>query len=88
VRYLPLAIFSRIALPVGVIKNLRYVPTAVLAAIIFPALIYPNGHLDLSASNEYLVAGLLAALVAWYSHNLTVTVLTGIAVLWLWRFWA
>jgi len=70
-------------LPPVVEHTLRFVPVAVLSALIFPALLQPAGVLDLSPGNVRLVAGLLAALVAWRSRNALLTVAAGTALLWI-----
>ena len=64
-------------------QALRFVPPAVLSAIIFPELLQPGGVLDISLGNERLLAGLLAAIFAWRTKNVIITVTTGMAALWL-----
>lgn len=64
-------------------RGLRYVPPAVLAAIILPALTRPTGVLDLSFGNVRLLAGIVAALVAWRSRNIWLTIVVGLAALWI-----
>ena len=51
----------------------------VAAAIVIPALLRPEGHLDLLQPT--LLAGLVAAGVAWKTRNVGVTVVVGIALL-------
>lgn len=63
------------------LRLLRYVPPAVLAAIIFPELLLPGGRLELSPGNLRLLAGLAAALVAWRTRSALLTIATGMAVL-------
>ena len=70
------------ALPPLVQETLRFVPVAVLSALIFPALLQPSGALDLGTGNPRLFAGILAALVAWRTRNALVTVGSGMAALW------
>ncbi len=62
-------------------RALRLVPPAVLSAIIFPEVLRPAGKLDLSLGNERLLAGLLAALVAWRTRNIFLTIGAGMAAL-------
>ncbi len=64
-------------------ETLRFVPVAVLSAIIFPALLQPTGALDFSTGNPRLFAGIVAALVAWRTRNALVTVGSGMAALWI-----
>ena len=62
-------------------RALRFVPPAVLSAIIFPELLVRYNHLFLSTGNPRLLAGLAAALVAWRSKNVLLTIAAGMAVL-------
>jgi branched-subunit amino acid transport protein len=62
-------------------RALRLVPPAVLSAIIFPELLLPGGTLDLSFRNPRLLAGMLAALVAWRTKNIFLTIGVGMAAL-------
>ncbi len=68
-----------VAVPPAAARVLRQIPPAALAAIIAPALVRPDGHLDLLQPR--LPAGLLAALVAWRTRNVGLTVLVGVVVL-------
>jgi len=43
----------------------------------------PEGVIDLSPDNLRLLAGLLAAAVAWYSRSVLATLATGMGALWL-----
>ncbi len=85
VRYPVLALTTRIPLPPPLLDALKYVPTAVLTAIIVPAALMPAGAIDLSFSNAYLVATLASALIAWRSKNLLLTIVAGMAIFLLWR---
>jgi branched-subunit amino acid transport protein len=62
---------------------LRYVPPAVLSAIIFPELLMPGGTLTIGWGNVRLFAGLAAALVAWRTRNVLLTIVVGMGVLYL-----
>jgi len=64
-------------------KALRFVPVAVLPAIIAPALFMPAGTLDVSPGNTRLVAGLVAVVVAWRTGNVLLTIASGMGLLWL-----
>ena len=69
-------------------RALRFVPPAVLTAIIFPEILLSTGSLDLSPlSNPRLLAGLLAALVAWRTRSAVLTVVAGMLALWLLMWW-
>jgi len=64
-------------------RALRYVPPAVLAALVVPALARSGGTIDLSPDNLRLMAGIAAAVVAWFSRNVLLTLAVGMGMLWL-----
>ena len=74
-------LFGRFEVPETLRKALHYVPPAVLSAIIFPELLMPGGSLDISFTNTRLVAGMIAIAVAWFSRNTLLTILIGMAAL-------
>ncbi|WP_374688254.1 AzlD domain-containing protein [Promineifilum sp.] len=74
---------ERMALPAWLLRALRYVPAAVLSAIILPELFLPGGTLDMSLGNARLLAGLAAILIAWRTRNVLLTVGVGMVALWL-----
>lgn len=76
-----IAAWGRINLPEGLREALRFVPPAVLAAIIVPALVFANGQLNLSADNDRLIAGLVATLIAWRTRNALATIVVGMVTL-------
>ncbi len=65
--------------PPGLARLLRQIPPAALAAIVVPALVRPEGEFDLGQPR--FLAGVLAALVAWRTRNVGVTLVAGMAVL-------
>jgi len=83
IRLGPILFFSQREMPELLRRALRYVPTAVLTAIIVPDVLLPGGELALSLMNMRLVAGVAAALIAWRTHNVFWTIAVGMAVLWL-----
>ena len=72
------------ALPPVVREAVRFVSPAVLAAIILPAVLYPNAGDDLrfSLDNERIFAAVIAALIAWWTRNVWLTIGLGMAALW------
>lgn len=62
-------------------QALRFVPIAVLSALIAPALFFPGGFLEVSFSNLRLIAGIVAILVAWRTKNVLLTIFSGMACL-------
>ncbi len=85
VRYPVLVLVGKIPLPDSVFRALRYVPPAVLTAIIVPAVLMPEGTVDVSPTNAYLVAGIASALVAWRSKSLLLTIIIGMVVMLIWQ---
>ncbi|MBC6936008.1 MAG: AzlD domain-containing protein [Chloroflexi bacterium] len=77
VRYPMLAVIGRLRLPDTALRALRYVPAAVLTAIVVPAVLMPDGMLDLRLENAYLPGAVVAALVAWCTKNLLLTIMVG-----------
>jgi len=76
-------LLGRVEIPARIRQALRFVPPAVLSAIIFPELLRPQGRLDLSPGNVRLLAGFLAALVAWRTKNILLTIAVGMGALWI-----
>jgi branched-subunit amino acid transport protein len=74
-------LLDRIQVPDWFRRSLRFVPAAVLSAIILPELTSPNGTLFLSWRNPQLLAGLVAILVAWWTKNVVLTILAGMVAL-------
>lgn len=73
-----LAAAHRLAqVPPWAARLLRQIPPAALATIVVPALIRPEGSIDLAQPR--LAAGLLAALVAWRTRNIGLTLVVGMA---------
>ena len=82
-RFIFIYLFGKIDMPDWLGRALRFVPAAALAALVFPALTHPSGHLDLSLHNFRLLAGLGGAVVAWRTRNVLLTILAGMALLWI-----
>lgn len=75
-----LAAAHRLAIvPPWVQRLLRQIPPAALASIVVPALLRPEGRIDVTQARLY--AGLLAALVAWRTRNIILTLAVGMAAL-------
>ena len=80
IRYSMFAVAGRFTFPDELINALRYVPPAVLTAIVVPAVLMPNGSgINLSYTNAYLIGALVACLVGWASKNLLLTIVVGMA---------
>lgn len=87
VRYVPLVLSGRITFSKKLERALRFVPVAVLTAITVPMVITPGGEWQLSASNPYLVAAVVTIVVAAWRKNLLLTIVVGLVVFFLWRYW-
>ena len=74
-------LLDRIKVPDWFRRGLRFVPMAVLSAIILPELTSPNGTLFVSWRNPQLLAGLVAILVAWKTKNVLLTIFSGMVEL-------
>jgi len=72
---------NRLTLPPLLRLSLTYVPPAVLAAIVAPALAQPS-DVALGPVDLRLVAGALAAVVAWRTRSIVATFAVGMAALW------
>ena len=62
-------------------RSLRFVPVAILTAIIVPELVMPGGTVDISISNLRMLAGIVAMLVAWKTKNIVWTIIAGMGAL-------
>ena len=77
-----IALLGRIETPPLLARALRLVPPAVLSAIILPELVIRGGELQVSLGNARLLAGVVAAIVAWTTRNVLLTIAVGMCALW------
>lgn len=78
------AIVGDRTMPDWALVPLRYVAPAVLAAIIAPAVLMPDGIFDVGpASNPRAIAALVAIAVAWKTKNVIAVIVAGMSVIWL-----
>ena len=82
IRLSMIVLLGHVGVPALVQRALRFVPPAVFSAIILPELLRPAGRLDLSWGNARLLAGVLAAVVAWRTRNVLLSIAVGMAALW------
>lgn len=61
---------------------LRYVPPAVLSALIVPAIMAPQGQLQVGSPT---LAGLVGAIAAWRTRSVWWTIVAGMAAFWILR---
>lgn len=79
-RFLPLYVLTRLEIPKIVIDWLKYVPVTVLSALIVPGILTANRQVYITLNNSYLIASLLAFLIAWRTKNMMFTVTVGMGV--------
>ncbi len=82
IRLVPIWLLERVTIGDSWRQALRYVPAAVLSAIILPEVVMPGGVLDLTLENARFFAGLLAILIAWRTKNILWTLAVGMILLW------
>ena len=75
----------RLAFPLWLERALRYVPAAVLTALIVPMALAPQGQIMLVSSNAYLPGTLAAAAVAFFTRHTLGAIISGFGVYGLWR---
>lgn len=80
-RFSCLALFRQTGTPPWLERWLKHIPTAILTALIIPALVLPKGQIDISFQNHYLLAGFVAALVAYKSRNIIATLMLGMGTM-------
>jgi branched-subunit amino acid transport protein len=74
-------LWGKIKTPGLLLRSLRYVPPAVLSAIIFPELLIRNGEIEVSLLNSRMIAGIVAIIVAWRFRNSLITIIVGMIAL-------
>lgn len=75
-------LFSRWEIPAWLQRALRLVPAGVFSAIIAQEVLTENGMVNLSPHNTRILAAAIATIVAWRTRNVILTILIGMAVLW------
>lgn len=70
-------------IPPQIAQGLRFVPAAVLAALVLPSFITPG---PAGVAIDKLSAGLVAGAVAWRTEDVFMTIGAGMGMLWLVRF--
>jgi len=83
IRYSFVYLFGRIdGVPPRLEEALRFVPAAVLAALVAPAIVDPGPTLTATVLDDRFLAGVVAAVVAWYTENMFATIAIGLLALW------
>jgi branched-subunit amino acid transport protein len=76
-----IAFFARRTMPPLLARALRYVPPAMLMALIVPMVITPATGIE--TINPRIPAAVIAGIVAWWSRSTLKTMFAGMASLWL-----
>lgn len=74
-----------VTFPAWLERALRYVPAAVLTALIVPVALAPQGPVDVSLHNAYLPGAIGAVAVALWTRHTLAAILGGFVVYGLWR---
>jgi branched-subunit amino acid transport protein len=74
-----IALLGKWTPPAWVSRSLRFVPPAVLTAIVLPELLIRDNQF--LPANPRLLAGVAAAVIAWRTKNVILTIAVGMAVL-------
>lgn len=85
-RLLPVLLFSSRDLPPLIVAWLRFVPVAVLSAMLLPSLILADNQLNLRVNNIYLWAAIPTFLVALKTKSLFGAVIVGMGVVAFFRY--
>lgn len=85
-RVLPLMLLSQMELPKWLIRWLKNVPVAVMAALLAQELLLSEGHFSLTENYLKLLAAIPAFIVAFLTKSLLGTVLAGVLFMMVLRF--
>jgi branched-subunit amino acid transport protein len=80
VRFVPMAVVSRMELPRPVMRWLSYIPISVMGAIVADALLRPEAEFVSPLSNPYLIAAIPTALVYYKTRSFLGAVVVGMIV--------
>ncbi len=81
IRYIMFPISGRFEFPELFNQGLKYVPPAVLTAIIVPSVLMPNGNaLNLKLTNPYLVGAVAACAIGGLFKNLLLTIVVSMII--------
>ncbi|QUX91732.1 branched-chain amino acid transport [Marinomonas sp. A3A] len=80
VRFVLFARADKVVMPTFIEKALKFVPVAVLTAIITPMILMPTQQIDISLSNPWLLGALAAFVVGIWRQQQLLTILVGVLV--------
>ncbi|CCH48200.1 AzlD domain-containing protein [Pseudodesulfovibrio piezophilus] len=79
-RMAPVLVLATKTLPAPIVRWLSYVPTAVLSAMLFPALLLKDTVFDISIENYFLWASIPAFILAFRARSFFGTVALGMSL--------
>lgn len=79
-RMLPLVTFSKTELPPLAMKWLRFIPPAVLAALLAPELLLNQRSVDLSLGNTELLTAIPCFIIAVLTRSMVITLVSGMVI--------
>lgn len=82
-RMLPVTVLSKIEIPDILVRILKFVGPAILAALLAPTLFITEGAIDISLSNNYLLAAIPTFFTAYFTRSIFTTVFLGMFYLYL-----
>lgn len=80
IRFIMFAFAGKITFPIWMQQSLRFVPPAVLTAIIVPSVVMPSGTIDFSVDNVYLLAAIISVVISLVTKSLLKTIFFGMLV--------
>ena len=78
-----IAFFARRSVPPLLARALRYVPAAMMTALIVPMILPGPPTVMPALPTPKMLAALVAFVVAWYTHSTLKTLVAGMVALWL-----
>lgn len=80
VRFVLFARADKVVMPDFIEKALKFVPVAVLTAIITPMTLMPDKHIDISLDNPWLLGAVAAFAVGVWRQQQLLTIVVGVVV--------
>lgn len=80
VRFVLFARAHKVVMPEFLERALKFVPVAVLTAIITPMILMPDQHINMSLFNPWLLGGVAAFVVGIWRQQQLLTILVGVVV--------
>ena len=87
-RFAGIGLLGKRPLPQWLARPLRYVPAAVFAALVVPTVVLGGPDPGLVAGNMRLPAAIAAAVTAWRTRSVLLTLVVGMGTLWLLEWWS